>query len=61
MRRIVGISREEKVVGVFESLKEASLATGISEGRIAANLKGFGPKYIRGVKFIREVIKEDLK
>lgn len=60
-RLIVHYSRDNKVIAVYNSADEASLATGIQKGFIIRNLKGLMNDCPDRTKFRYEVKASDLR
>ena len=61
MSRIVAYDVDNVAVGLFETVEEAAKEMNISKHEIIRNLRGFGPKFIRGYTFGYEVTMKDIR
>ena len=61
MSRIVAYDADNVAVGLFDTIDAAAKETNISKHDIARNLRGFGPKFIRGYTFGYEVTMKDIR
>ena len=60
-KRVVEFNREGKAVALYESVDEASKATGINKNNIIMNILGYGKKYIFNSRFQWEVTNKELR
>ena len=60
-KRIVAFDSDNVAVGLYDSVEIAARETFISKHDIARNIRGFGPKYIKGLRFEHEVTMKDLR
>ncbi len=61
MSRIVAYDVDNVAVGLFKTVEEAAKEMNISKHEIIRNLRGFGPKFIRGYTFGYEVTMKDIR
>ena len=61
MRRVVVFNKENKAVGVYESIDKVSSALGIDKNNIMFNLRGQGNKFIKGYRFEWEITNKELR
>ena len=61
MSRIVAYDFSNVAIGLFDTIEEAAKELNISKHDIARNLRGFGPKFIRGYTFGYEVTMKDMR
>lgn len=60
-KRIVAFDSDNVAVGLYETLEIAARETNTSKHDIARNIRGFGPKFIRGLRFEHEITMKDLR
>lgn len=60
-KRIVAFTSDNVAVGVYDNIAAAAKETNRSKNEIARNLRGFGPTYIRGLRFEYEVTNKELR
>lgn len=59
--RIVVYDSDNVAVGLFDDIATAAKEMNISKHDIARNLRGFGPKFIKGYTFGYEVTMKDIR
>lgn len=61
MSRVVAYDIDNVAVGLYDNVEIAAKELNISKHDIARNLRGFGPKFIRGYTFGYEVTMKDIR
>lgn len=61
MSRIVAYDIDNVAVGLYDTIEIAVKELNISKHDIVRNLRGFGPKFVKGYTFSYEVTMKDIR